>query len=130
MLFNGTTGAQIGSTISGDNANDSLSKSGITVLDNGNFVIASAYDHFGGLADVGSVMLVNGTTGAVIETITGDNTDDQLASSNMDVLANDNFVIASRNVDLAALGNAGSVMLVNGTTGAVIATIYGCFPIY
>jgi len=126
-LINGTTGAPIGSTIAGDTVGDSLGSGGVTALSNGNFVIASRNDDVGGVVDAGSVMLINGTTGAPIgSTIVGDNAGDQLGLGGATALSNGNFAIASHNDDVGGMVNAGSVMLINGTTGAPIgSTIAG-----
>ena len=119
MLINGATGAQIGSTLAGNATNDYLGFSGITALTNNNFVIASPYDDVG-VSDAGSVMLVNGATGALIGTIVGDTASDQLGYSFITALTNNNFVIASENDNVGGITDAGSVMLINGATGAQI----------
>ena len=119
MLVSGATGAQIGSTLVGNATNDLLGASGITALTNNNFVIASPFDDVG-VSDAGSVMLVNGATGALIATIVGDTASDQLGYSFITALTNNNFVIASENDNVGGITDAGSVMLINGATGAQI----------
>ena len=119
ILVSGATGAQIGSTLAGNTASDFLGFSGITALTNNNFVIASPYDDVG-VSDAGSVMLVNGATGALIGTIVGDTASDQLGYSFITALTNNNFVIASENDNVGGITDAGSVMLINGATGAQI----------
>ena len=119
MLVSGATGAQIGSTLVGNATNDLLGASGITALTNNNFVIASPFDDVG-VSDAGSVMLVNGATGALIGTIVGDTASDQLGYSFITALTNNNFVIASENDNVGGITDAGSVMLINGATGAQI----------
>ena len=119
ILVSGATGAQIGSTLAGNTASDFLGFSGITALTNNNFVIASPYDDVG-VSDAGSVMLVNGATGALIGTIVGDTASDQLGYSFITALTNNNFVIASENDNVGGITDAGSVMLINGVTGAQI----------
>jgi predicted alpha/beta hydrolase family esterase len=121
MLINGATGVQIGTTLVGDTAYDILGSSSVTALGNNNFVIASAYDDDGG-GDAGSVMLINGATGALIRTHVGDTVLDNLGGTSVTALGNNNFVIASANDDVNSVSNAGSVMLVNGATGAHIGT--------
>ena len=122
MLVNGATGVQIGTTLSGDSANDFFGSSGVTALANNNFVIASFLDDGGGVSNAGSVMLVNGATGVQIATLSGDSGSDQLGISSVTALANNNFVIASLFDDAPGVVNAGSVMLVNGATGVQIGT--------
>ena len=119
-LVNGATGAQIGSTITGDAVGDGLGINTIA-LSNNNYVAVAAGDFMSGLVGVGSVRLVNGTTGAQIgSTIAGDNTNDQLGSGGIIALANNNYVIASPLDDVGGLNGAGSVRLMDGTTGAQI----------
>ena len=126
MLINGTTGAQIGSTIAGDNVNDRLGSDGVAALANGNYVIASAGDDVNGITNAGSVMLVDGATGIPIGTpIAGDENDDQLGSEGVTALTNGNYVIASRLDDVAGIFDAGSAKLVNGTTGIQVSSIDG-----
>ncbi len=70
-LMDGTTGAQIGSTIAGDNANDHFQ--GVTALSNNNYVIVASPDDVDGIVNAGSVRLVNGATGVQIgSAIVGD----------------------------------------------------------
>lgn len=121
QLVNGTTGAQIGSTLAGDVASDWLGNKSITALANNNYVIASEVDDEGGIVNAGSVRLVDGTTGAQIgSTLAGDVTDDRLGNNGITALANNNYVIASPGDDEGGIANAGSVRLVNGTTGIQI----------
>jgi RNase P/RNase MRP subunit p29 len=124
MLINGVTGAQI-NTIAGDTAHDKLGDTSVTALGNNNFVIASGRDDVNSVVNAGSVMLINGATGAQIDTIAGNTADDKLGYDGVTALGNNNFVIASRNDDVNSVVNAGSVMLINGTTGAQINTIAG-----
>ena len=126
-LVNGTSGLQIGATLSGDNASDFLGNGGVTALFNNNYVIASPNDDENGLSDAGSVRLVNGSTGVQIgATLAGDVASDNLGSSRVTALANNNYVIASPNDDENGIVNVGSVRLVNGTSGVQIgATLAG-----
>src|SRR5438034_1249774 len=120
-LVNGTTGAPIGSAIVGNAASDFLGSGGVTALPNGNFVIASPVADEGGVVDAGSVRLVDGTTGAPIgSAIVANAARDSLGSGGVTALPNGNFVIASPSEDAGGIVNAGSVRLVNGTTGALI----------
>lgn len=124
-LYSGTTGAQIGATFAGDDALDRFGKGGVIELTNGNLVIASYYDTTG-VASGGSVILVDGTTGTQLgSTLEGDTADDRLGSGGVTALTNGNYVVASPYDDVAAVTNAGSVRLMNGTTGAEIEVISG-----
>ena len=82
--MNGATGAQIGTTIAGNTAQDKLGYSSVTALGNNNFVIASQYDDVNSVTDAGSVMLINGATGAQIgTTLAGNAASDQLGQSSV-----------------------------------------------
>jgi len=112
----------------GDGADDRLGfinnlASGVIGLPNGNYVIASSRDTVGGIHEAGSVRLMNGTTGVQIgATIAGDEAFDWLGLDGLTALANSNFVIASSSDDdrVNSILNAGSVRLVNGSTGEQI----------
>jgi len=129
-LVNGTSGAQIGSTISGDTDEDHLGVNGTTALSNSNFAIISPYDDLNNVIDAGSVRLINGTTGVPIGiTVHGDSDYDRFGFGGVAALANGNFVVASPYDDVNGVTDAGSVQLINGTTGAPIgSTIVGSFP--
>src|SRR5438034_1130684 len=124
-LVSGTTGAPIGIAIVGDVAGDFLGSGdgsgGITALPNGDFVIASPGDDVGGIVDAGSVRLANATRRAsVVSAIVGNAACDTLGSGGITALPNGNFVIVSHIEDVGGIVNAGSVRLVDGTTGAPI----------
>jgi len=119
-LVDGATGSQIGSTLAGDTEHDQMGSSGITVLVNDNFVVGTTFDDEGGVANAGSVRLVDGTTGAQIGMLAGDETSDLLGSHGVTALANGNFVIVSASDSEGGIVNAGSVRLVDGRTGTQI----------
>ena len=117
-LIDGNTGIQIGSTIAGNTAGDTLGNAGITVLGNGRYVIASAFDDVNGIINAGSVRLVDGLTGLQIgSTLAGDAPFDHLASRGTTALANGNYVIASPLDSESGIANAGSVRLIDGSNG-------------
>jgi hypothetical protein len=126
-LMNGSTGVQIGATLAGDVANDYLGGSSITALTNNNYVVASADDDEGGIADAGSVRLVDGSTGVQVgATLAGDVTSDKVGSTSITALDNNNYVVASAGDDEGSIVDAGSVRLMNGSTGdAIGAAIVG-----
>ncbi len=127
IIVNGNTGEQVGTTLSGNNSNDLLGSSSITVLPNGNFVVASEDDDVDGVTNAGSVKIINGLTGEQIgSTISGDDENDRLGNSSVTALDSGNFVIATSGDDIGGITNAGSVRIINATTGAQIgATISG-----
>lgn len=125
-LFSLTSSIAIAS-IYGDAADDQLGSTSITALPNGNFVVVSIFDD-AVFSDVGSVRLVDGTTGVQIgPTLIGDFPSDQLGSGGVTALGNSNYVVVTP-LDLDVAGgtnNAGSVRLVNGTTGLEISALIG-----
>lgn len=119
-IMNGNIGIQIGATLAGDMADDRFGLS-VTALTNNNFVVASPYDDENGITNAGSVRLVDGSTGLQVgPTQAGDMANDYLGSDGVTALTNNNFVIASGGDDEGGITNAGSVRLVNGTTGIQI----------
>lgn len=181
MLFNETTGTQIGTTITGALIGDQIGNGPIVKLDNGNFVVSSTSENVDGKVFAGSVRLMNSATGSVIGTkisgtytfsqfgqkiiplknnnyvistpiesnnglsaagsivlvdgltgtqignkIFGDNVSDYIGNTGILALDNGNFVVTSASDNVAGIEDAGSIMLINGTTGAQIgASIYG-----
>lgn len=126
MLINGSTGNLI-ATISGDNIDDKYGYTSRTpILENGNFIIDASEDDVNSAVDAGSVKLVNGLTGAVIVTISGDNTNDRFGREySTKILKNNNLVIENRYDDANGLTDNGSVFIVNGSTGAIISHLVG-----
>lgn len=124
-LIDGATGVPIGVTVVGDIEGDQLG-SGVTVLGNNKFVIASSSDTEDGVDRGGSVRLVDGVTGMQIGApLKGDMPGDRLGGS-IAVLPNNNYVITSTSDDEGGVINAGSVRLVDGVTGVQIgATLAG-----
>ncbi len=123
-LVDSLTGNVI-ATLSSDTALDNFANAGIFALSNGNFVVSSTVDDIGGVNDVGSAKLVNGSTGAIISSVEGDQLEDNLGIGGIAVLTNGNFVVSSWQDDIGGLQNAGSVKLVNGSTGSVIVSVEG-----
>ena len=92
----------------------------VTVLPNGNIVVtAPDYDIPAGATNVGAVYLYDGTTLALISTITGSTANDQVGSNGVTVLTNGNYVITSQfwSNPSPAAANVGAVTWCNQTTG-------------
>ncbi len=83
----------------------------ILVLTNGNYVITDETANPGG-----AVYLYDGTTNALISTLTGSVADDRVGYDVVD-LQNGNFVVTSPFWHRAGLASVGAVTWVNGTTG-------------
>jgi len=128
QLMNGNTGGGIGATLTGNFTDDQLGLSGVTALPNNNFVVASYLDNENGLADVGSVRLIDGSNGGQIGApLVGNFPGDALGFNSVTALATNNYVVASSLDDIGGLNDLGSVRLLNGASGAenVDATITG-----
>lgn len=91
--------------------------SSITVLTNGNYVVTDPLHDIPGVTDVGAVHLYNGTTHALISTITGSSPNDQLGTGGVTALTNGNFVISSPEWRNGGSNQAGAATWGNGITG-------------
>lgn len=124
LLVNGATGTEI-SRVIGNDSQDQLGLTGIDVLPNSNFIIRSHVDDKGAIIDAGSAILVDGSTGIEIGRVEGDQDDDKVGSQAAAILPNGNYVIASFTDDNGAISDAGSVILVNGSTGNEVSRLSG-----
>ncbi|QDU28822.1 Bifunctional hemolysin/adenylate cyclase precursor [Anatilimnocola aggregata] len=88
----------------------------VVTLATGNVVITSPNDDAGG-ANAGAVYLFNGSTGALISTLLGSHTNDQIGNGGITALATGNFVVRSQFWDNGAITNAGAVTWGSGVTG-------------
>lgn len=123
---NGTTG--LTGVVSADNSligtttGDRIGINGVTVLSNGNYVVASPYWN-NGLAggNFGAITWGNGSSGvagavSASNSLIGSNTCDYAGNAGIFALNNGNFVVASSSCGLSA-PQAGAVTWVNGSTG-------------
>ncbi len=123
----GTTGCPKGvvstsNALYGSTANDELGFRGVA-LRNGNFAIAtSKWDNPDtGIADVGAVTFMNGTTGFVgaisaTNSLVGTQANDKVGSQIYE-LTNGNYVVTSVEWNNGAITRAGAATWVNGTAG-------------
>ena len=89
----------------------------VTVLSNGNYVVAdSAYDD-GPIVNVGAVHLYNGITHNLISTLKGSTAYDRIGWIPIVPLSNGNFLVPSPDWDNGGITNAGALTWVNGITG-------------
>ena len=84
----------------------------MVALSSGNIVITDPNDDFGG-SNAGAVYLFDGTSFALISTLTGSRVNDQVGLGGVTALTNGNYVVVSSNWD----GKRGAVTWGNGTTG-------------
>lgn len=87
----------------------------VVVLPNGNIVVTDSNYGEGAVSNVGAVYLYDGATLALISTLKGSTTNDQVGF--VTVLANGNFVVTSPAWDNGAVTDAGAVTFCNAVTG-------------
>ena len=80
----------------------------VTVLANGNIVIAYPLYDAGSTPDVGAVYLYDGATLALISVLTGSTANDQVGSGGVTALSNGHYVVRSPDWDNGAVMDAGS----------------------
>ena len=88
----------------------------VLYLPSGNIVVTDPGDDAGG-ANAGAVYLFNGTTGALISTITGSHANDHVGINGVKALTNGNYAFVSIEWDNGTAVNAGAVTWGSGTTG-------------
>jgi hypothetical protein len=93
--------------------------SSVTALANGNVVVTDPNSGIAAL-NAGAVFLYNGQTGALISTITGDSSGDQVGSGGVTALTNGNFVVSS-----PQWNNVGAATWVSGSTPSNFAVSSG-----
>jgi hypothetical protein len=92
----------------------------VTYLPNGNFVVTDPTYSLTtptAVASVGAVYLYNGSTLALISTLTGSAASDQVGNGGVTVLSNGNFVVRSQSCDNGAVNSAGAVTWGSATAG-------------
>lgn len=120
-----TTTGKLVATFRGQAAGDQLGST-VTSLTNGNFIISAPLMDANGLNGAGVQILVNGTTGEEIARVSGDQANDGIGASGIREAGNGaTYVLASVSDDDGATLNAGSIMIVSASTGAVLNTIRG-----
>ncbi len=128
-LYDGASGAMI-SMLTGSAAGNQVGIGGVTVLNNGNYVVLSPLWDNGGISDTGAVTWgsnTSGVSGAVsaANSLIGSTADDRLGSSGVTALSNGNYVVSSIFWDHGSATNAGAVTWGNGgggTSGTVSAS--------
>ena len=89
----------------------------VTVLTNGNYVVTDPTFTLNGVPSVGAVYLYNGTTNALLSTLTGSQADDQVGSGGVTALTNGNYLAISSYWANGSATRAGAVTWGNGSTG-------------
>ncbi|HEX4612471.1 MAG TPA: hypothetical protein VH092_30030, partial [Urbifossiella sp.] len=119
-LFSGSTGSLI-STLTGSHAGD-LSNVVITVLSDGNYVVASPDWDNGGVADAGAATWGSGAAGvsgtiSAANSLVGTAASDQVGGGGVTALSDGNYVVASPLWDNGAVADAGAATWGSGTAG-------------
>lgn len=97
----------------------------VLILSNGNIVVASPGDSSQAV-NGGAVHLYDGISNALISSLYGSSANQELGSSGLSELSGSRYIISSSREDSPnGLGNAGSVRVMNGSTGQTLAAIYG-----
>ena len=115
LAFANTSSAQI-TNINGPAGSGKFGFS-VTVLANGNFVVADPLFDDGPILKAGAVYLYDGTTYALISTLKGGSVNDSIGSNGVLALGNGNFVVISTKWDNGPAVNAGAVTFGNGVIG-------------
>lgn len=117
-IIDGTTGILI-NTVWGDTAGGFQMEA--LPLENGNIV---AFYPTYGVNDVGRMVIINGLTGAVLQSQLGLTTED-LENAQLSEAPNGNILIGYPSYDLLGVFNVGCAFLFNGSTGAQIQSYCG-----
>lgn len=127
VLISSTTGAELG-RVQGAAAGDRF---GLTVdlfgVPTGTFLIRSNTADVGGFTDNGTAVLVSRTTGLEIGRTSGLRDGDGLGGF-FPILDGANYFLQVPDADIGANTDAGSMVLVNGTTGTRIGSADGTSP--
>ncbi len=120
-LFNGFTGALI-SALRGSTVFDNVGSGGLTLLNNGNYLVTSLNWDSGTVSNVGAVTWGSGLTGvsgtvSSSNSLVGSASGDQVGSQPTLVLTNGNYVVRSPFWDNGTATNAGAATWGNGSTG-------------
>ena len=124
---NGATGVKgavsAANSLVGGTAGDSVGSRAVTVLSNGNYLVASPDWHNGAAAKAGAVTWGNGAAGVsgVVSknnSLVGSTAGDQVGYNGATVLSNGDYVVASPDWDNgASIVDVGAVTWGNGATG-------------
>lgn len=123
---NGTTGiagnVSISNSLVGGSMNDSVGSGGVTILNNGNYVVINPLWDNGGAIDAGAVTWGNGSSGVAgivnnINSLVGTTTNDKVGNVGVTVLANNNYVVRSPYWHNGVVSNAGAVTWGDGGIG-------------
>lgn len=106
----------------GSSAGDRVGGAGVTLLSNGNYVVASPDWRHGAVAEAGAATFGSGEDGvtgpvSAINSLVGTSTGDRVAGSGVTALSNGNYVVASHLWRNGTLAYAGAVTFGSGISG-------------
>lgn len=106
------------------NVNGYAGFGGVSILDNGNYVVASPYWNKGTVTNVGAVTWCSGSTGrsgliSTANSLIGSVAYDYVGYGGVSVLANANYVVSSPFWDNGSISDVGAVTWCSGTIGRV-----------
>jgi hypothetical protein len=131
-LYNGQTGEQI-SMLTGQTAGDQVGYPGVTILNNGNYVVRSAYWDNGAVVDAGAVTWGNAETGvsgvlSPANSLVGSTDGDQVGVNYVDyvtdtdgirTLPNGSYLVFSPFWDNGSAADAGAITWGSGERGVI-----------
>lgn len=125
VMGSSVTGLQLGQVV-GAAAGDQIGST-VDYFSTGanTYLIRSAVADVGGLTDAGTAILVNRATGAEIGRTNGLAAGDNLGSFGPVLRNSGNYLLQVPNADIGGTTDAGSVVLVSGTTGQRIGALDG-----
>lgn len=125
VVVSGSTGTEIG-RLNGGSANEAF---GTSVHQNffvpNTFVVRAPLADVGGLIDAGRVVTASSVTGLQLGQIVGTTAGDGVGSFAPIFRSTGNFFLQAPDADAGAIVDAGKLMLVNGSTGSLIAEFNG-----
>ena len=119
----GTVGAvSAANSLVGSTAQDRVGFSGVTALNNGNYVVGSQLWINGAATFAGAVTFGRGTTGvsgvvSAANSLVGSSPNDAVGSGGVTALSNGNYVVISQIFNNGTATSAGAVTFGSGTTG-------------
>ena len=111
--------------IQGSSPNEQLGSSGFQFLSNGNVLVRSPNADVGGVIDAGSLVLLDRMTGNEIGRLNGASAGEFLSNNGFVEAPNGNYWVPSFNADPGGVTDAGTLHLVDGSTGMSIGTFDG-----